>query len=153
MAEALFTTMSMPPNRSTVWLTAAATDSSSRTSPRIGSAVPPAATISSAAVWIVPGSRASGWSVLAMIATFAPSRAARTAMASPMPRLPPDMIMVLPAREWVTLETYISEPVQVYRQPVLRARQRHPVDRHPVSGLGAEPVALQELVHGGLDLH
>ena len=38
---------------------------------------------------IVPGSRGSGFTVLAAIATLAPSRAARSAMASPMPRLAP----------------------------------------------------------------
>ena len=58
---------------------------------------PPAASISSAAVWIVPGRRGSGVSVFAISATFAPSRAARTAIASPIPRLPPDMRMVRPA--------------------------------------------------------
>ena len=50
IALALFTTMSMPPNCSTVFATAAATPSSSRTSPRIGSAWPPAFSMASAAV-------------------------------------------------------------------------------------------------------
>ncbi len=40
----------MPPNSSTVRATAPVTESSSRTSPTIGSALPPAASISSAAV-------------------------------------------------------------------------------------------------------
>src|SRR5580704_11551466 len=97
MALALLTTMSMPPNRSTVRATAPATLSSSRTSPAIASALPPAASIAAAAVWMVPSSRGCGSVVLAMIATLAPSRAARRAIARPMPRLPPDMRMVLPA--------------------------------------------------------
>ena len=50
IAEALLTTMSMPPNFSTVCATASVTESSSRTSPTIGSALPPAASIASAAV-------------------------------------------------------------------------------------------------------
>ncbi len=97
MALALLTTMSIPPNCSTVRSTAATTASSSRTSPTIGSACPPASSIAFAAVWMVPGSFGCGSAVLASSATLAPSRAARTAMASPIPRLPPDMMMVLPA--------------------------------------------------------
>ena len=50
IAEALFTQMSMPPKRSTACATAASTCSSSRMSPTIGSAWPPAASICSAAV-------------------------------------------------------------------------------------------------------
>src|SRR5699024_6174392 len=91
IAEALFTTMSMPPNSSAARATAAATASSSRTSPTIGSARPPASSIAAAAVCTVPGSRGSGVSVFAMKATFAPSAASRCAIASPMPRLPPVM--------------------------------------------------------------
>ena len=94
IAEALLTQMSMPPKVSTVCATALLIDSSSRTSPTIASARPPADSISSAAVWIVPGSFGCGSAVFASSATLAPSRAARTAIASPMPRLPPDMIIV-----------------------------------------------------------
>ena len=50
IAEALFTQMSMPPNCSTALATAAATESPSRMSPTIGSAWPPASSISLAAV-------------------------------------------------------------------------------------------------------
>ena len=50
IALALLTRMSMPPKRSAACSTAPAMASSSRTSPTIGSAVPPAASISSAAV-------------------------------------------------------------------------------------------------------
>ena len=49
-----------------------------------------------AAVWIVPGSFGCGSTVFAAIATLAPSRAARSAIARPMPREPPVMNSVLP---------------------------------------------------------
>src|SRR5882757_3509219 len=47
---------------------------------------------------MVPLSFGCGSAVLAAIATLAPSRAARSAIASPMPRLPPDTNNVLPLR-------------------------------------------------------
>src|SRR5580700_8856504 len=97
IAEALLTHTSIPPNRSTASATAAATWSSSRMSPTTGSARPPAASICSAAVYTVPSSLGCGSAVLAISATLAPSRAARSAMARPMPRLPPEMNKVLPA--------------------------------------------------------
>ena len=97
IAEALLTHTSIPPNRSTASATAAATWSSSRMSPTTGSARPPAASISAAAVYTVPSSVGCGSAVLAISATLAPSRAARSAMARPMPRLPPEMNKVLPA--------------------------------------------------------
>jgi hypothetical protein len=50
IALALLTTMSIPPKRSTAEATAASTASASRMSPTIGSASPPADSISSAAV-------------------------------------------------------------------------------------------------------
>jgi|HubBroStandDraft_6_1064221.scaffolds.fasta_scaffold26514_2 hypothetical protein len=65
-------------------------------SPTIGSACPPAASICSAAVYTVPASLGCGSAVLAISATLAPSRAARIAIARPMPRLPPEMNKVLP---------------------------------------------------------
>src|ERR1700732_1983636 len=45
---------------------------------------------------MVPLSFGCGSAVLAAIATLAPSRAARSAIASPIPRLAPDMNSVLP---------------------------------------------------------
>ena len=96
IADALFTTMSTPPNFSAVWATASATWASSRTSPTIGSAWPPASSISSAAVNTVPGSFGWGSAVFAISATFAPSCAIRFAIARPIPRLPPDMTTVRP---------------------------------------------------------
>src|SRR3954452_2428767 len=99
MALALFTRMSMPPKVSTVFCTAAAIWFSSRMSTMHGRALPPAFTISSAAEWIVPGSLGCGSEVLAAMAMFAPSRAARSAMARPMPRLAPVMNNVLPCSD------------------------------------------------------
>ena len=78
--------------------TASSTLASSRMSPTIGSAFPPAASISSAAVNTVPGSFGCGSAVLAISATFAPSCAARSAICSPIPRLAPEMNSVLSLR-------------------------------------------------------
>ena len=86
----------MPPKRATVSSTAFTIWVSSRMSHCTGSALPPAASISSAALKIVPGSFGCGSAVFAAIATLAPSRAARSAIASPMPRLPPVMNSVFP---------------------------------------------------------
>ena len=97
MALALLTTMSMPPKWSAVCSIASLTAASSRTSTSSGSARPPAFAMSSAAVWMVPGSLGCGVAVLAAMAMLAPSRAARSAMASPMPREAPVMNRVLPA--------------------------------------------------------
>src|SRR5580704_8249195 len=97
IAEALLTHTSIPPNRSTANATAPCTWASSRMSPTTGSALPPAASICSAAVYTVPSSFGCGSAVLAISATLAPSRAARSAIARPMPRLPPEMNNVLPA--------------------------------------------------------
>src|SRR5512146_885652 len=62
-----------------------------------GKALPPAASISLAAVWMVPGSLACGSVVLPVTTMLAPSRAARSAMARPIPRLQPVMNRVFPA--------------------------------------------------------
>src|SRR5580698_4538692 len=48
---------------------------------------------------MVPLSFGCGSAVFAAIATLAPSRAARNAIASPMPRLAPEMNSVLPLSE------------------------------------------------------
>src|SRR6185436_2394256 len=61
-------------------------------------ALPPAFSIASHAVKTVPGSLGCGSAVLATTAMFAPSRAARRAMANPMPRLAPVMNKVFPLR-------------------------------------------------------
>ena len=75
---------------------AAFTAASSRTSTASGSAPPPTLRSSPAAVWMVPSSLGCGSTVLAAIATLAPSAAALSAIASPMPREPPVMNRVLP---------------------------------------------------------
>ena len=71
---------------------------SSRKSHWIGNAVPPAASISAAAEKIVPGSFGLTSAVFAAIATDAPSAAARSAIAKPIPREPPVMKIRFPAR-------------------------------------------------------
>ncbi len=99
IALALFTHTSIPPKRCTACSTAANTCSSSRMSPTIGNALPPASSICSAAVKTVPSRRGCGSAVFAINATFAPSRAARRAIARPIPRLPPEMNSVLPSSD------------------------------------------------------
>ena len=59
-------------------------------------ALPPAASISFAAVKIVPGNFGWASAVFAAIAIDAPSFAARNAIASPMPREPPVTKIFLP---------------------------------------------------------
>jgi hypothetical protein len=66
IAEALLMHSSMPPKRSAAAPTASATALPSRMSPTIGSALPPAASISSAAAKMVPGSRGLGSAVFAI---------------------------------------------------------------------------------------
>ena len=95
IALALLTQTSMPPNAATPWATASITCASSRMSQTTGSALPPAASTSAAAVWTVPGSLGCGSAVLAARTMFAPSRAKRSAIAKPMPRLAPEMKTVL----------------------------------------------------------
>ncbi len=97
IALALLTRMSMPPKRATPSATAAATIASSRMSHATASAWPPAASIAAAAEWIVPGRRGFVSVVLAATITLAPSRAARSAIARPMPRDAPVTNSVLPA--------------------------------------------------------
>ena len=58
--------------------------------------MPPAASISAAAVKIVPGSFGFGSAVFAAIAIDAPSAAARNAIARPIPRDPPVINIRLP---------------------------------------------------------
>src|ERR1700682_3800366 len=91
--------MSMPPKRAAVLLIASLTEASSRTLQTSASALPPAFSISSAAVWIVAASFGCGVSVFAAIAMLAPSLAALSAIASPMPREAPVMKSVFPCRD------------------------------------------------------
>src|SRR5262249_47601549 len=68
--------------------------SSLRTSPTTATPLPPAASTSATAVRTVPGSLGCGSAVLASSTTLAPCLAALSAMASPMPRLPPETTSV-----------------------------------------------------------
>ena len=63
-----------------------------------GKQFPPAASISLAVEYIVPGNLGCGSAVFAATIIFAPSCAARKAIALPMPRDAPDMNMVLPEK-------------------------------------------------------
>src|SRR5580658_7142360 len=62
---------------------------------------PPAASISAAAVWIVPSSAGCGSVVFAATTMLAPSAAARRAIALPIPRLAPVMNSVFPRSEGI----------------------------------------------------
>src|SRR5260370_22922199 len=83
---------------------------------------------------MVPLSFGCGSAVFAAIAMLAPSRAARNAIASPMPRLPPDMNSVLP------LSDVTSPPCGVFRSPLpLLPRRLRPTGTRI---RGAEPSLL-----------
>mmetsp|Transcript_6665 Transcript_6665/g.15843 ORF Transcript_6665/g.15843 Transcript_6665/m.15843 type:complete len:205 (-) Transcript_6665:36-650(-) len=99
MAEAQFTTMSMPPNSSTALSTAALIEDSSLTSTGQARARPPQVSTSWAAEWIVPGRVLCASTVLAQITMFAPSFAHLFAIARPMPRDAPVISTVFPLRE------------------------------------------------------
>ncbi len=128
IALALFTTMSMPPKSALARATASAILASSRTSPTTGSAVPPAARICSAAVKMVPSKRGCGCAVFASKTTLAPSCATRRAMASPTPRLPPEISIVFPLRFMPLVSAS-------------RARSR-PRCGHSVRPLSPKPIAI-----------
>ena len=95
MADALLIRISIPPNFSTVLSMTFCTWSSNRISHCTASALPPAASISAAAVNIVPPSLAFSSTLLAAITILAPSLAKRSAIAFPMPRVAPVMRAVL----------------------------------------------------------
>lgn len=119
--------MSIPPKRSTAYFMALETWSSNRMSHWIPRALPPAASISAQAVWIVPGSLGWGVTVLASITTLAPSCAALLPIAKPIPYLfiyilrysftllAPVIKTVLPLRfptdskEWSEVNNFITQ--------------------------------------------
>src|SRR5690606_19545160 len=88
-----------------------------------GKARPPAASIARQAECTVPGSLGWGRSVLPTTAIRAPSRAARSAMASPMPRLAPVMNNTLFARVVIVPLVYLADA------QLARRRERHPGHR------------------------
>src|SRR3954454_21083199 len=90
---------------------------------------------------MVPGSFGCGSAVLASSATLAPSRAARRAIARPMPRLAPVMNSVLPASESAIGAFYRSRTAQVAWSPVTRAREGERRDSNPRPP-GPQPGAL-----------
>src|SRR5690606_28352175 len=144
IALALLTRMSRPPKRSTVAATAACTCASSRMSQRIARAWPPAACTASAAVWIVPGSFGLGTADLAAMATLAPSRAARRAMARPMPREAPVINRVLPFRLAIAVSSH-AWSTSLARAGVRPAYNSAPMDSARldalVSWIGQHPIA------------
>ena len=75
--------------------TAFATAFSSRMSSCRGNARPPASSTSRAVVWIVPATLGLGSAVLPVTTMLAPSRAKRSAISRPMPRVAPVMKTVL----------------------------------------------------------
>ena len=112
----------MPPKRAVAAATAACTLASSRMSHCTASAWPPAASISAAALWIVPGSFGLLSAVFAATTICAPSRAARSAIARPMPRDAPVMNKVLPRR---SIASPLSAPCGSFpRGSVPQARDR-----------------------------
>src|SRR5260370_39260368 len=62
---------------------------------------------------MVPLSFGCGSAVFAAIATLAPSAAARSAIASPMPRLPPDTNSGLPLRDVIGRTPAVQQAVSV----------------------------------------
>ena len=72
---------------------------------------------------MVPGSFGCGSAVLAAMVTLAPSRAARSAIASPMPRDPPEMNSVLPLSD-ITFLLNHADPCRLGRR-LARLTRRH----------------------------
>lgn len=118
IALALFTNISIPPNVSTVFLTASYISFSKRISHYMPNALPPAFSISAQADAIVPGNLGCGSTVLANITTLAPSLAALIPIANPIPYIllmiitlePPLIMTVLPFK----LPTYSKGKVSGY---------------------------------------
>ena len=95
IAEALLTTISIPPNTEIPFSTACSICSSDLISHCTASAFPPAASISSAAEKMVPPSLAFSTVDFAATIILAPSLASLNAIAFPIPRLAPVMKTVL----------------------------------------------------------
>src|SRR5256885_14857737 len=100
---------------------------------------------------MVPLSLGCGSAVFASIATLAPSRAARNAMASPMPRLAPEMNKVLPLRD--DIENSCQERVG-NRAPLSRKRGAKEVVscirvQHPAAGFRKREGCDEEHAIGG----
>src|ERR1700675_4407202 len=85
---------------------------------------------------MVPLSFGCGSAVFAAIATLAPSRAARSAIASPIPRLAPDMNSVLP------LSDVIGRP------PVMERYMRGKINSLPPCGGGSGRGYRESGAHG-----
>src|SRR5690554_4670292 len=95
-------------------------------------ALPPASSTSRATLWMVPGSLGWGWADFAARTRLAPSLAQRRAIARPMPRLAPVMMMVLFCS--VALFMSISSLVVVFDSyglvvPLSEGPRRRPLPR------------------------
>lgn len=98
IADALLIKMSIPPNFFTACSKAFFTESSTRRSHCTGKHFPPAFSISSAAVKMVPSNLGCFSAVFAAMITLALSLASLRAIALPIPRLPPETNTVFPRR-------------------------------------------------------
>src|SRR5258708_4107680 len=85
---------------------------------------------------MVPGSFGCASVVLAAITTLAPSRAARSAIARPMPREPPVMKSVLPLRSAIA----VSSPGAAEEASGFRGESEAPTSPCPLRPEGAERV-------------
>src|SRR6202008_1572808 len=104
----------------------------------------------SAALWIVPGNFGFGTSDFAAIATLAPSRAARSAIASPMPREAPVMNNVLPSS--VLTSAFAFGNGRVLRKDTPRRHEEHEGPRRTAfDRSGHAPVAVNP--HGKEPAH
>ena len=96
---------------------------------------------------MVPGSLGCGASVLAAITMLAPSRAARNAIAKPMPRLAPETNMVLPASVGMPVH-YIARLLRRCRKGDGQQRLRiHDFDLELISGLERTRRILTDVGH------
>src|SRR5512140_3742742 len=95
---------------------------------------------------MVPFSFGCGSAVLAASATLAPSRAARNAIASPMPRLAPDTNSVLPLRDVISPTPVVStvgrQGLSLWERRTLPLSQR---DRKTsILAYGILPIRMQD---------
>src|ERR1700680_1059369 len=88
---------------------------------------------------MVPFSFGCGSAVFAARATLAPSRAARSAIASPMPRLPPDTHSVLPLSD-VLRRTPVGSALRIASARELFLSAPSPLVGKGWGGVAASPV-------------
>ena len=136
IALALLIKISIPPNFATPASMAFLTLSSERMSHTTASAFPPAFSTSAAAVYIVPGRFGCASVVFAAMMTFAPSLAARSAIANPIPRDAPDTNSVRPFKE-TRWDLFVAKLLVV---SLVRAACASCFHIHEITGMGNRPV-------------